>query len=233
MSIDFHTHVLPGIDDGSHSVRQSLHMLEMQQAAGITHIVATPHFYARKDSVEAFVKRRTDSVRRLKEAMEGTDLAGITLRCGAEVYYFEGIGKTSMIEQLCMEDSRLILLEMPFCQWEKAMLSDVKALLEQGITVVLAHIERYLSYQKDKSVWEAIFSLPVYAQVNGGSFLHWNRRRPCLGFIRDGYAVILGSDCHNTESRQPNLGEARHVIEKKLGASVLTEIDTRMEELLR
>ena len=47
MIVDFHSHVLPGIDDGSKSVEESLSMLRMEMSQGIRHVVATPHFYAR------------------------------------------------------------------------------------------------------------------------------------------------------------------------------------------
>ncbi len=54
MPIDFHTHILPGIDDGSRNVEMSLRMLAAQREQQVDEIVATPHFYAQKDSVEEF-----------------------------------------------------------------------------------------------------------------------------------------------------------------------------------
>lgn len=44
--IDFHTHILPGIDDGSRSVEMTMQMLNAETEQGVTGIVATPHFYA-------------------------------------------------------------------------------------------------------------------------------------------------------------------------------------------
>ncbi len=46
MPIDFHTHILPGIDDGSRNVEMSLRMLAAQREQQVDEIVATPHFYA-------------------------------------------------------------------------------------------------------------------------------------------------------------------------------------------
>ncbi len=54
MLIDFHTHILPEIDDGSRNVEMSLNMLAAQREQQVDEIVATPHFYAQKDSVEEF-----------------------------------------------------------------------------------------------------------------------------------------------------------------------------------
>ena len=59
--IDFHSHILPGIDDGSESVEQSIAMLRMEAEQGITHVVATPHFYPRHDTPQRFLQRRKDA----------------------------------------------------------------------------------------------------------------------------------------------------------------------------
>ena len=52
--IDFHTHILPGIDDGSRNSEESIQMLNLEQEQDITKIVFTPHFYANRNSVERF-----------------------------------------------------------------------------------------------------------------------------------------------------------------------------------
>ena len=56
--IDFHTHILPGIDDGSRDADTSCRMLEMAVEQGVDMIVATPHFYASRDRVEHFLEKR-------------------------------------------------------------------------------------------------------------------------------------------------------------------------------
>ena len=58
MIVDFHSHVLPGIDDGSRSVEESLVMLKRMQDQGIAAVVATPHFYASHHFPEEFLERR-------------------------------------------------------------------------------------------------------------------------------------------------------------------------------
>ena len=109
MPIDFHTHILPGIDDGSRNVEMSLRMLAAQREQQVDEIVATPHFYAQKDSVEEFLLRRQRSYEKLKTAMEenGFDQK---LYLAAEVYYFQGIGSAGMIPKLCVEGTQTLLL---------------------------------------------------------------------------------------------------------------------------
>ena len=72
MLIDFHTHILPGIDDGSRNVEMSLRMLAAQREQQVDEIVATPHFYAQKDSVEEFLLRRGSAGMIPKLCVEGT-----------------------------------------------------------------------------------------------------------------------------------------------------------------
>lgn len=231
--IDFHSHILPGIDDGSRSTTESIELLQDERNQGVEHIVATPHFYAHKNSIEGFLKGREKSVERLAEAMTEAGLDGMKIDVGAEVYYFSGVSKAAMLPELCIRGTEVLLLEMPFCQWDNAMYEEIKCLTEKrNLTVILAHIERYYAYQKDKKIWHKIFALPIYRQINTGSFLEWKKRRKCLGFLKEDDRIVLGSDCHNMTSRKPNLLAGRQVIEKKLGKERLCQIDALGERIL-
>lgn len=72
--IDFHSHVLPGIDDGSKSIRESARMLAASAAQGVTHIAATPHFYPAETSPERFLERREQAAEMEALCIEGTSL---------------------------------------------------------------------------------------------------------------------------------------------------------------
>lgn len=67
--IDVHSHILPAIDDGSRNVETSQKMLEMSAAQGVELICATPHFYASRDRVDEFLRRREASYERLQLAL--------------------------------------------------------------------------------------------------------------------------------------------------------------------
>jgi protein-tyrosine phosphatase len=124
-------------------------------------------------------------------------------------------------------------LELPFRQWDTEIYHDVKQIIQRRkLTVVLAHIERYYPYQKNKQSWKQIFELPLYAQMNATAFLSWSARLTGVKLLRKDYQVILGSDCHNTDSRPPNLGRGREVIKKMMGPAVLEEVDRREKEVL-
>ena len=258
--IDVHTHILPRIDDGSKDLNMTARMIAEEAAQGVRLIMATPHFYAHRTKIDEFLDRRArrmhdvqamidEAKRQQTNSADGTSadpaitqaashLAKATdplprIRAGAEVYYFPGIGTASQIEQLCVEGTDILLLEMPFTQWTAQEYRDVYALIKKKhLRIVLAHIDRYFGLQKKKQIWEEIMNLPLTRQINAEAFLNGGApKRFALKFIRDHSRVVLGSDCHNLDSRKPNLKEARAFIEKKLGTGVLEKMDATTAEL--
>ena len=230
--IDFHTHILPGIDDGSQSPEESRRMLEESFSQGVEKLVATPHFYAAEMSFEHFLKKREESMAKIVHDRGSWER--IPKICvGAEVYYFPGISRAERVPELCISGTNLLLLEMPFSQWSEEMYQDVKALLDKRkLRIILAHIERYYDFQKDRSVWKDIWKLTVYPQINAGSFLKRSKKRFSLDFMKNHEHILLGSDCHNMDYRPPNLSEGRNVVKKKLGISWIEQIDVFSAEIL-
>ena len=98
---DFHTHVLPKMDDGSSGTEESLDMLRAAAAQGIAAVVATPHYYAKREAPEKFLERRQASYRRLREVIESQGAAELLpeLYLGAEVKMFSGIGSLELLSE--------------------------------------------------------------------------------------------------------------------------------------
>lgn len=199
--IDFHTHILPGIDDGSKDVRQSLEMLRMEQKMGIDTIFLTPHFYASQNSPEIFLDRREEAWQKLQTGME----EGLPqLFLGAEVQYFESIGYAQNLSSLCIQGTNLLLLEMPFNRWDERMVRTVLDLNGMdGVQIVLAHIDRYLKFVKE-DVWDLFQRSGILMQLNASAFSGLLHRRKAVSLMQNGTVQFLGSDCHNLDSRKPN-----------------------------
>lgn len=213
--IDFHSHILPQMDDGSASVQMSHAMLQMQHQQGISGVIATPHFYATQDDPESFLKRRQAAV----EALGQTE---IPLICGAEVAYFEGMGRSDALSKLCIGQTDLLLLEMPFAPWDARVIGEVAELsAASGVVPVIAHIDRYrLQLRK----WgDELLSRGVLFQCNATAFLQMGSRGWALKQLAMDRIRFIGSDCHNLTTRKPNLAEAAEVIRKKLGEHPILE----------
>ncbi len=207
--IDFHSHVLPGIDDGSRDTDESLKLLKMCSEQGVTKIAATPHFYPDYDTPDRFLRRRNEAALHLKERLfDGAP----EIVLGAEVYYFSGISSNDSVESLRLGDTGILLLEMPFAKWSPSMVSEIFDLHgRNGISVMLAHIERYIDYQS-ADVWESLLKHGVIMQSNAGFFTNWRTKRRALRMLRTGRIHVLGSDCHNVKDRPENMGRAWAVL---------------------
>ena len=228
--IDLHSHILPRMDDGSRSTEESLQMLTALAAQGVTDVAATPHFYASENGPDRFLARRARSWQQLRPHLTAS-LPRVHL--GAEVLFFEGIAAFDGLPRLCLSGTDVLLLEMPFQQWTDAELDVVTRLrITLGYQVILAHLERFLPLQKNRDILERILMLPVMVQLNAECLLPLFRRKPYLELLRRGEAHLLGSDCHNLESRPPELGAGRDIIERKLGEPVLHRIDQLGSRLL-
>lgn len=220
--IDFHSHILPNVDDGSRSVEMSIQMLSLAQKQGVDLMVATPHFYPTQQSPEAFLQKRNAAFQRLKPALTA-DLPKVYL--GAEVQYYRGIALNENLSALTIENSCLLLIEMPFCKWSENIVSEVKEIQKKReIQVILAHIERYLEYN-NRRVFEQFSKEGILLQMNAAFFEGFFQQRKAIKMVKSDLVHLLGSDCHNLTSRQPNLPIAYQAIEKKLGTNQLTQMD--------
>ncbi len=228
--IDWHCHILPGMDDGSHDVAESISMLEMQAADGIKTVVATPHFYANDESVESFLARRNESFNRLK-IMCGDNLPEVVL--GAEVRYYQGISRMADLKALRIEGSKTLLLEMPFSIWTEYMVRELVEISNNGgIKLVLAHIERYLNLQK-RDVLKRVFDSDILIQANASFFSSLITKQKAISLLKEGKIHLLGTDAHNTTSRIPKIGKAFDVINNKLGRDYLSQMNEFGYSLLK
>lgn len=199
--IDFHTHILPCIDDGSQSITESVSLLREEKRLGIEAVVATPHFYANENSPSSFLKKRDQVWKQLRPYL-WPELPRVYL--GAEVQYFEGICAVEDIDLLRIQGTDMLLVEMPFTKWSDRMIEDILELNErQNLQVVLAHIERYMAMQPE-DIWQYLRDCGILMQCNVSFFDGWKTKHRAMTMLKNGQIHLLGSDCHNMRSRRPN-----------------------------
>ncbi len=230
MIIDFHSHILPGIDDGSRNRDITEQMLEASASQGVGLMLATPHFYASRDRMDHFLEKRErawECIRDLREKYP------IQIRKGAEVAFFRGISRAERLDELTIEGTRVLLLEMPFEPWEPSDVDEVEDLIDKrGYGILLAHMERYLDLPGNKTLVEELLSLPLSVQINAQSLTVWRGRGRLVKMFRNGRAHVLGSDTHGIHRRPPNLGDGRAVLAKRLGEAFLAQMDAYGGKLL-
>ena len=134
--IDIHTHVLPGLDDGSASLEESLWLGHALARQGVKLFAATPHFYATHESPRDFLRRRERAERQL---FLHWPQEFPPFLMGAEVRFFDGMSRTQELPLLVLEGTNLLLLEMPFSPWSSRMVEEVLEIQERrGLQVLLA-----------------------------------------------------------------------------------------------
>ncbi|MBE6976543.1 MAG: capsular polysaccharide biosynthesis protein [Ruminococcaceae bacterium] len=224
MLTDFHSHILPGIDDGSRNVEQSISMLQAEAAQGIARVVATPHFYANHNDPNRFLDRRAKAAEALSLAAAGeTGLPEVVV--GTEVHYFSGMSHSEVLPQLAIAGTRHILIEMPHAPWSESMYRELAEIYTaRKLTPVIAHIDRYIRPLHTHGIPGRLEELPVLVQANADFFLDRSMAGMALRMLRKKQIHLLGSDCHNLSDRAPNLGAAVKVIGNRLGQDALARI---------
>jgi protein-tyrosine phosphatase len=220
---------LPEIDDGAQSIGESLKLLEVLKNDGVDVVVATPHLYLHRQSVERFLEQREESVRKLSAAIEGRDFPRIIV--GAEVYFTTALS-SSQLEMLCIGDTDYIMIELPYNVFSRTFLNsfaDFVNCCEQNI--ILAHVERYFDYNQAEYMHE-IMSYDVISQVNSDSFESIRSRKLLTKLIKNGEVHLLGTDLHSLDRRPPTFGKAERFIRKKISDSAFENMMRTAEGIL-
>lgn len=220
--LDMHCHLLPGIDDGSDSVETTIKMLQMLRDQGVTQVAATPHFYAGDCRPEDFLQRREQSLSALA-GLEGLP----EILPGAEVAYFDSMGQCTVLQELAIGRTGLVLVEMPFADWSARMISELERLkFRQGLQPVLAHVERYRGKTQLAKFLPQLEEIGVAMQCNAEAFLDRASCRWATAMVKKGYVQFLGTDAHNLTGRAPRYGQAVAVLQKKLPAERVAQLTT-------
>jgi protein-tyrosine phosphatase len=238
--IDLHTHILPGIDDGSPDSGISVEMMEMMIAQNVDTVVATPHYYCLDCSPAEHAEKAKGAYRRFLEAWQethGEDARLPEMRFGAEIYLVNSLENVSDPELLKISGSDLMLFELPFSGFHGWMprLVDLVA-GKAGGRPVFAHIDRYLGMLRSGDL-EELEEVPRAAfQFNSDAFKNRKALKYMYSLIKRGKTVFWASDCHGARHRAPDLGETlpelKKAVSKKFSSEIFDAIEERQYSLL-
>ena len=224
------------MDDGAKDATMSLEMLRMQKVQGVDAVALTSHFYPGKESSRRFLHRRTEAMETLQNAVAALPAEGQAalpkLILGAEVAWGPNLAYDEHLTEMCLEGSRYMLLELPFEPWNMQMIDHIYHLSARtGITPVIAHLDRYQKIQK-RQLFEEIFALGVPIQLGTDMLFHWWNKRQIFNLLEEEGRFLLASDCHNLDSRKPNLKAALDVVEQKMGREMTEQLNRQAESIL-
>ncbi len=224
--VDVHSHILPGIDDGSPDVETSLKMIEALQSQGARAIVLTPHYYSDSISYEDFVARRDNALHLLEKSLPP---GSPKLIPAAEVYITKYLLNNSNLDALKIGNTNYALIEHPFsCDFSQETYDRLLSLnYDYGIKPILAHIERYPAFMDDGDLLDSYIEMGCIAQVNISSFVDSSRslRKKLFKYLESGRIHLIGTDCHNLSSRKPDFETGVNAIIKKCGAEAVDVLE--------
>ena len=230
--IDFHSHILPCIDDGAKNPEKSAEMVKQALAQGVDTIVATPHFNIDEIDIEKFLEKRSDSIRMLQEAVEQAGVSQPEIIPGAEVYLLPGTADTEDIHRLCIEGTNCMLVEMPIGRWTGWVFNEIYKLRQRDIVPILAHLERYVSDKENIEKVIRLLDMEVCVQINADDVSAFKYRKIIKHFAGNCEMIVLGSDSHDPEKRPSRIGKACKVLEKKFGERFVKNLNTNARILL-
>ncbi len=197
---DIHSHLLPGIDDGSKTLAESAAMIRVFQKMGYKKLITTPHvmsdFY--RNTPEIIQGRLAELKTHLKE--EEID---IEIEAAAEYYLDDGfLNKLAQEEPLLSFGNQYILFETAYLNAPYQLWDAIFQMQSSGYRPILAHPERYVYVQKDPQLIHKLLERDVLLQVNLNSLLgHYSKAAQEIAerLIAHKQVSFIGSDCHRME----------------------------------
>ena len=191
--IDLHNHLLPGVDDGSRSVQQSLRVLRTFVAQGVTDVVCTPHLLASQADLGW-----PEHYEAAWGALTAEVPDGMTLHRGAEVMLDRPIGPRIAERKVTLNGSRYLLVEFQRMIPAEIACRALADVARHGVIPLLAHAERYSSSSVESvRAWR---DAGAVIQVDATTMtLPRSRGERARDIVREGLADVLAADNHGDD----------------------------------
>jgi len=198
LEVDMHSHLIPGIDDGSKTMEESLLLIKRLSDYGLRKIITTPHI------MSEYYKNTPEIIHMgLEDLRKSVKAEGISIEIEAAAeYYLDEIflERIKAGEPFLTFGDRYILVETGFINKPQMLLEIIFQLEMAGYKPILAHPERYQYLFQDKSLLEALVDRSILFQVNLLSLTgFYSKEVKDFGemLIERGLVKFFGTDCHN------------------------------------
>lgn len=196
-STDVHSHILPGIDDGSPNSKISIELLEAMKSWGIERVIATPHIAEENfENTPQTIKNAYDklSTYMLDRGFE------MNVAYSAEYRIDNRFRKMLEVDNLITLPNNYLLIENSFVQPPIDLRKIIYELQLRDIKPILAHPERYGYYQSKKEIYSELFDSGCDFQINLLSLTGYygdREKETALWLANKGYISFVGTDLHH------------------------------------
>lgn len=216
--IDMHLHILPGVDDGAQSMRESLEMARIAVASGVDRVIATPHCghpYRSAGYSAARLKERAEEFRRELAARQ----IPLAVYDGMEIFVNEYTGDMIRAGQYHgLNYGKYYLIEFPF-DAEPSWIDDrLNEIASPDVIPLIAHVERYICVQDDPFLVYHWLRGGCEIQVNQGSFFGdfgAAARRAADYALNNGLITCIASDAHDAARRTTDMKDIEEYLKKR------------------
>ena len=196
LKVDIHSHLIPGIDDGSKTMFESIKYIRMMKELGYKKLITTPHIMShRYKNTEEIILEKLEY---LRDALQEHEIA-IAIDAASEYYLDDYFLKLLKKGDMLTFGENYLLFEMSYTRAPKDLTDIVFEIEQAGYRPVLAHPERYLFMHDDFEEYEALKEYGVYFQINLNSLAgYYNKgaQKIAQRLIKEGMVDFLGSDLH-------------------------------------
>ncbi len=214
--VDLHCHILPGIDDGSENIEESLQMCRLAFSDGIRTIVATPHV-GKYPNTKEIILEKTEVLKQKISSL----LPGLSLFCGADIEFSADIFALIAYKSLLtINNSRYILLDTPYFLMPPDIEKQIQRLIEEGVAPIITHPERCLQIQEDIDLVRKIVEAGAVVQITASSItgkMGAKAQSVSKAILKAGLAHVIATDAHGASKRPPMLSEAATVAATIIG----------------
>lgn len=232
--LDMHSHILWGVDDGPKTMEETLQMMEQAAKEGIKEIIATSH--AKHPQFDVLYSEVNSQIQTLQAELKQQGIP-LQLYTGHEVRLCENLVELVQTKQVhTLANSKYLLLELPSSNVPSYTKNIVLALLEEGITPIIAHPERNKAIAEKPARLERLIREGAVAQITAGSLAgHFGKsiQKLSLDLVQANLVHTYGSDVHNLTTRPFLFDEGLSFLEKKKqsdAVDILLENNARIIE---
>jgi protein-tyrosine phosphatase len=202
IAVDMHSHLLPGIDDGSRSMDESIAMIASFERLGYRKIITTPHIMN-----EVYPNTREIILNKWSEVQEEMQAVGLGIQLEAAAEYFADEHLLELIhkKELLTIGGSYVLFEFSFFAEPERYRNIFFELQTSGYKPILAHFERYPYYHGSIEKAHEFREMGINIQLNINSLVgHYGPgvRKQAERLVTQGAIDFIGTDCHRIQHLQ-------------------------------
>lgn len=199
LQIDVHSHILPGIDDGSSDIETSMGFLKRLHALGLRGCYATPHVF--KDMYPNNPETISTALQKLQTVVE-TEIPEFQLAAAAEYMIDPDFVRLYQHMQLLTLPGNFALIEMSYAAENPEIDRHVFELQVKGYTPILAHPERYVFYHDRPEQYQRLKNQGCLFQLNllsPSGYYGVPVRKAANWLLKRGMVDLVGTDLHHAK----------------------------------